>query len=206
MEKKEVPPLEFSSAVPTNLHDVFEAQVMNLISLGFSRQVGMKESAYKDVAMSLCNKFVYSNKLANYGLDRVLIVDYRVDDMFLTSATGGVYLFVGGYDRLRLLEGVLVPKDFSILQFGVKYKGNPNPRVAKKYFSTHVDGLIAYIQYGKPLLKEAGMIFPGVVNPDNRRLWLICHKEGGALPALGAGYPGNTPECCGTLLVARSKI
>lgn len=164
-----VPVLRFVPAQPVNLMEVLEAQARCLIAGKVPQEVGVSEDKFLDEAMALATEFVYSVELAAIQLDRVWLMHYGVRDRHLVEM-GGVNLYTDP-DKFTLFEGVTVPNGPRVVQgqLGPKYQ-NRKPRdirashEALEQLGVPKEGLTAFLYWGKDLLRESCMDFPGAVS------------------------------------------
>lgn len=165
----EVPVLTFLPAQPANLVGVLEAQIRRLIECGVPGEVGVEEAKFLDDAMAMAGAFTFSTELAGIGLDRVCVVHYGVCDRLLCEA-GGVAMWTDP-DKITLFDGVTTPDGLWVAQgqFGPKYK-NRKPRDIRaqhdeaEQLGVPKEGLTAFLYWGKELLRESYMDFPGAVS------------------------------------------
>lgn len=163
----DVPILKFVPDKPANLSEVLEAQVRRLIEIGAQKEVGVEEGKFLDDATRVVSEFVYSAKLAKRTqLDRVWLMHYGVRDQHLAEA-GGVHLIIKP-EKYTLFDGAVLPNGLRVVQeqLGPKYN-HCSPRDirlshdALEQLGLPVEGLTAFLYWGKKLLQESKMQFPG---------------------------------------------
>lgn len=202
-----VPYLTFVPAQPANLTEVLEAQVGRMIEVGLPKEVGVEEAKFLDDAMTMTGEFAFSVELAASRLDRVWLVHYGVRDRFLAEVGGvGVY---ADPDKFTLYEGVTVPEGLRVLQgqLGLKYKNRKPCDVREQHdpleqLGVPKEGLTAFLYWGKDLLRESYMDFPGVVTGGGR-VPALDLDDGG--PELGACRDGGADPRFGSVSVSRGS-
>lgn len=172
-----LPQLHFTPAMPTNLDEVLERQVRELIKISVPMHVGVDKAKYLDDAMTLVGKFEFRIDLAEIGLDQVWLVEYRLPDRFLAEASG-----VNSYYNLEMCEvhdGVIVPDGLKVVQgqLGPKYQNTASHKVLEilnplEEGGIIKEGLCAYQYWGDDLLRKYSMVFPR------------SHTPGGSVPFL----------------------
>lgn len=189
----EVPRLMFVPALPANLKEMLEAQVRRLIEVGLPKEVGVDEAKFLDDAMAMADEFAFSTDLAAIQLDQVWMVHYGVRDRFL-MLTGGVTEWTNP-DKFTLYEGVAVPDGLRVEQgqLGLKYK-NIAPRDVRQehdpleQLGVPKEGLTAFLYWGKDLLRESYMDFPGAVSECGFIPYLRLYDEKPVLSDYSAVY------------------
>lgn len=169
MAEIQVPSLRFLPPQPVNLVEMLEAQTKRLIEVGVPGEVGVKKAKFLDDAMEKAAEFTYSVELAAIGLDRVVMVHYELRDCHLVEV-GGINPWADP-DEFTLYEGVVIPEGLHIFQgqLGPKYRRR-KPRDIRyshnplEELGVANEGLTAFLYWGKPLLEECNMDFPGSVS------------------------------------------
>lgn len=202
-----VPVLTFVPAQPVNLMEVLEAQARCLIANKVPQEIAVAEDKFLDDAMAMAAEFAYSVELAVAQLDRVCFMHYGVRDRFLMEA-GGVAEWTNP-DKFTLFEGVTLPSGLRVVQgqFGPKYQ-NRKPRDirashdALEQLGVPKEGLTAYLYWGKDLLRESYMDFPGAVSELGYVPYLGL--RGGA-PVLDGSGGGDASPGFGSVSVSRGS-
>ena len=202
-----VPALKFVPAQPANLAEVLEMQAKRLIEIGLPQEVAVTEAKFLDDAMAMAAEFAFSIELAAIQLDRVWLMHYGVRDRFLMEA-GGVAEWTNP-DKFTLFEGVTTPSGLRIVQgqLGPKYKNRRPNDIRQQHdvleqLGVPKEGLTAFLYWGKDLLGESYMDFPGAVSERGSVPYLDLHDE---TPELGGGSVGVACPGFGSVSVSRGS-
>ena len=131
----------------------------------------------------------------NFGLNRVCLIHYGVSDRFLCEV-GGVSMW-SDQDKFTSLKGVVVPDGLQVIQcqFGLAHL-NTKPRDFRA--NHHLpeipgiakEGLTAFLYWGKKLLEECNMDFPGSHSKYGYVPYLHLYHEYPALHTLNDRHAG----------------
>lgn len=207
MEHILVPIPRFPPALPVNLREVLEAQARCLIANGIPGEVGVVEAKFLDNAMNLAKQFGYSVELAAIGLNKVWLVHYGVRDRFLCEASS--ISILADPDKFTLFEGVTTPEGLYIVQgqLGPKYTDRAPAGIREEHHPLEQlgipkEGLTAFLYWGKPVLRECFMEFPGAETEYGYYPYLYLDWKGDAALADGEA-PDYRPKDFG--LVTRGR-
>jgi len=203
----EMPKLTFVPAQPANLPEVLEAQIRRLIEVGAPKEVDVNEEKFLDDAMELVGGFAFSLELAAIQLDRVWLMHYGVRNQFLMEA-GGVAEWTNP-DKFTLYKGVTVPEGMRIVQgqLGPKYKNHKPLDIRTSHdmlerLGVLREGLTAFLYWGKDLLRESYMDFPGAVS-EYGDVPSLCLRVG--TPVLYYGSDDRAYPHFGSVSVSRGS-
>jgi len=162
------PPKLAIPIAPGNLTEMLKDQVSCLLRVNAHKQLGLTEEDYRGQLEAAVKAFQWRRDLAEIGLDKVALVDFRLSGKFLAEAGGVRYR--SNPDRYRNYPGVVTPPDVLVIQgqWGSKYR-NKTCRWCRENFDaleqglTVIEGLTVFLHEGIAVLQNCYLDLPGSV-------------------------------------------